>query len=357
VPSETACIEDVPAVDAAREFNEEAAIAADDQSTSGAEELAAVDERTEEWSIASIGIPIVNAIPATNAIPACAASEEAIAIPATESVADEWTIAAIGIPVLNAIPTTDATPGSPIADQQVSIEQHQELPASAVQPAEEPVHAAVEQLQGEEDPAQYVVPDLEDSANEVVETSFEAESDQDLISEDVVQEPITLPTQVIAYRVIFEDEFDAATSNVFDADFERIMDVDSKWRVPQLVEKGKSEREITRERLANQSTSQFNPQNLRLEKAAEALSIDGIPPVLLTKPPAPAMGMPTDTIRSHSRKSSSSSFDSSFSTDGAFDSVPCPGTPVTEYNMTPTKNDDDIYAGGSVTRDDDETTE
>jgi hypothetical protein len=346
VLSETACFEDVPAVDAVREFIEAPAIAADDESISGAEELAAVDECTEEWTIASIGIPIVNAIPATNEIPACAASE-AIAIPATESVADEWTIAAIGIPVLNAIPTTDATPGSPIADQQVSIEQ----------PAEEPAHAAVEQLQGEEDPAQDVVPDLEDSANEDVETSFEAESDQDLISEDVVQEPIPLPTQVIVYRVIFEDEIDAATSNVFDADFERIMDVDSKWHVPQLVEKGKSEREITRERLANQSTSQFNPQNLRLEKAAEALSIDGTPPVLLTKPPAPAMGMPTDMIRSHSRKSSSSSFDSSFSTDGAFDSVPCPGTPVTEYNMTPTKNDDDIYAGGSVTRDDDETTE
>jgi hypothetical protein len=358
VPSETACTEDIPAVDATPEFIEAPAIAADDEPISVAEDLTAVEERADEWTIAAIGIPTINAIPATNEIPACTASE-AIAIPATESVADDWTIAAIGIPVLNAIPTTDVTLESPIVDEQVPIEQ----------PAEEPVQAAEEQLQGEEDPAQDVVPDLEDSANEDAETSIEAESDQALISGDVAptvdsiveyadeQEPITLPTQIIAYPLIFEDDFDAAISNIFDADFQRLMDIDSTWSVPQLVAKGKSEREITRERLANKSTSQFNPQNLRLEKAAEALSIDGTPPVLLTQAPARAMAMPTDMIRSHSRKSSSSSFDSSFSTDGAFDSVPCPGTPVTEYNMTPTKNDDDIPAGGSVTGDDDETTE
>lgn len=357
VSSEATCTQDIPTVEATHEVIEVHAMAADDEPASGTEDLIAVEERTVL---------------------------ETSTIPATESVANEWTIAAIGIPIINAISTNDDITQLAVADtdctedvaQAVSLEDEQvpiEIACtediSSINVSHETGAALVvsEQVQPTEEPAQ-----------------AEEESDEGMISQDTApvvestpeQEAEGVPTPVTVYPVIFEDDFDAAISSVFNADFERLMDLDVAWSVPQVVEKGKSQREITRERLANKSTAQFSPQNLRLEKAAKALSIDGAPPVQVTRAPARAVEMAADMSRSHSRKSSSSSVNSDFSTEGAFDSAPCPGTPVTEYNMTPTKNegyqqavdadrkasgsarnDADIPADATVTGDEQETTE
>ncbi|KAL2128134.1 hypothetical protein VTI74DRAFT_9615 [Chaetomium olivicolor] len=188
----------------------------------------------------------------------------------------------------------------------------------------------------------------------------------------------TVPT----LPVVFEDDFDAPVSTIFDIHFEHLMEIDATWCIPQIIEKGKSEREIVRERLANQSTTRFNLQNLRLEKAARALSIDGPVPVIATSKPAtpivetsnlatpiepkeagtPANALERKTttaleafpaneeapielaeevVRNHSRSASTSSTASKTSVEQStvFDSEPYPGTPVTEYSMTPSKKE------------------
>lgn len=187
---------------------------------------------------------------------------------------------------------------------------------------------------------------------------------------------VTTPLLVTAYPLILEDDFDAAASSIFNTELEYLFDTDITWSIPQIVEKGKSARDTVRERLTKKTTTRFNLQNLRLEKAAQALSIDGAAPISIATQPAPALAaapalpivdqhaeVPADTEGSattpevfsdneeavvdvtkdiatggHSRTGSSSSDESKLSAGAVFDSAPCPGTPVTEYCMTPPKS-------------------
>jgi hypothetical protein len=194
----------------------------------------------------------------------------------------------------------------------------------------------------------------------------------------------TIPTPSPVYPLIFEDDFDAAVSSIFNIDFEQLMEIEFDRSIPQIAEKGKSEREVLRERLANKETAQFNPQNLRLEKFARALSINGPLPVkpatkkaaleaeiatptthvepetavpkyeaetpaeVETKTEAQQVFSDTEeatiekakeiTSRNHSRSSSDSSAASHLSAEAGFDSAPCPGTPMTEHSGTPPKD-------------------
>lgn len=236
-----------------------------------------------------------------------------------------------------------------------------------------------------------VIQDILEAHNDLdFEVDLEAESDNDATCEDVVAEiedfpeelgetnAATLSMPAPVHPLILEDDFDAAVSSVLDTGFESLMDIDMAWSIPQIVEKGKSERDIVRERLANQTTTRFNALNLRLEKAARALSMDGTAPVQITaKVASPAVGysipsthsvgtqevdilsdadsyvvdemdtsidneeVSADLVeemrRDHSCHSSSSSTISHTSSDAAFDSADCPGTPVTQYCMTPPK--------------------
>ncbi|KAK4234320.1 hypothetical protein C8A03DRAFT_18751 [Achaetomium macrosporum] len=161
-------------------------------------------------------------------------------------------------------------------------------------------------------------------------------------------EAVELPISTLP--LIFEDDFDAPISSIFDTDFERHLDIDFTWSIPKIIEKGELEREALRERLAKKSKAQFSLQNLFLEKAARILSIDGTAPVqvatkvttLAAEPaslvlskkatkPTPKTQSGTDepaaSSRNHSRSASGSSKQSNDSVGETFDSAPCPGTP------------------------------
>jgi hypothetical protein len=224
------------------------------------------------------------------------------------------------------------------------------------------------------------------------ESDFEAEAENELSETPAVytmesipeKQQATIPTPSPVYPLIFEDDFDAAVSSIFNIDFEQLMEIEFDRSIPQIAEKGKSEREVLRERLANKETAQFNPQNLRLEKFARALSINGPLPVKpATKKAAPEAEIATPTThvepetavpkyeaetpaevetkteaqqvfsdteeatiekakeitsRNHSRSSSDSSAASHLSAEAGFDSAPCPGTPMTEHSGTPPKD-------------------
>ena len=237
-----------------------------------------------------------------------------------------------------------------------------------------------------------------------LEKDLEPVSPLDAISEEHTDTmPVAIPIPVIAYPLIFEDDFDAAVSSILDTKLERLLDIDITWSVPQIVEKGKSERDIIRERLSNKSTAQFNGQNLRLEKAAQALSIDGTAPMQTATKTAAEMqaaredsapvtsiepereegeisaseANTTDALETftdtedvvvqlakyiasssgmHSRHSSTSSANSGLS-EPVFDSQDCPDTPVTEYCMTPNKIPSDQTTGDDLLQDADKTTE
>ena len=237
-----------------------------------------------------------------------------------------------------------------------------------------------------------------------VEKDLEPASPLSAISENHTDTmPVTIPIPAIAFPLILEDDFDAAVSSILDTELEHLLDIDITWSVPHIVEKGKSERDIVRERLANKSTTQFNRQNLRLEKAAQELFIDGTAPmqiamtttdavqdaredsasvtyieperkegeifaseanvtedletftdtedvvVQLTKVIASGSGM-------HSRNSSTSSGGSRLS-EPVFDSQDCPDTPVTEYCMSPNKSQSDQNTGDELLQDAGQTTE
>ncbi|KAK4096987.1 hypothetical protein N658DRAFT_510772 [Parathielavia hyrcaniae] len=211
-------------------------------------------------------------------------------------------------------------------------------------------------------------------------------------------EPATAHIPLPVYPLVFEDDFDAAISSFLDANFERFIEADMGRSVPQVVEKGKAARDLLRERLVNPASALFNRQNLILERAARALSIMGTGPALAVAatsaagaatPPTPAtpttpmspiepgeapiesepmvaeqeavvstkgeggteaslearpdiadayagLAKKDDTKadRSHSRSTSLSSNDSKESTESAFDTAACPGTPATEYSTT-----------------------
>ncbi|KAL2168571.1 hypothetical protein VTG60DRAFT_7176 [Thermothelomyces hinnuleus] len=235
-------------------------------------------------------------------------------------------------------------------------------------------------IEDSESVAKDVIEDIVVSSNENLDTNtdFAVEAtDEELtqisdvesmetISDEGDEDPMPLPV----FPLIFEDDFDAPVSSTFQAGLELLMEIDTTWCVPQIVEKGKSERELVRERLANRSTAQFNLQNLRLEKAARALTINGGPVHAQTSrkvaalparvPPAKRDIAAPETkdgfaqaevadapARNHSRSTSASSSASKVSADAVFDSAPCPGTPVTEYTGTPTKEAESHAAASS----------
>jgi hypothetical protein len=230
-------------------------------------------------------------------------------------------------------------------------------------------------------------PDLDhlehDSEDELSsEIATPAENDLDQNPEPA---PVTTPVPVTVYPLLFEDDFDAAASSIPNSELELLFDTDISWSIPQIVEKEKSERDVVRERLANKATAKFNIQNLRLEKAAQALSINATAPVdTVTKTLSAADAIPstpstdeqpevstnnedntTEALEvfsdneeaivelakdsptsGHSRTASSSSAESKLSAAAVFDSAPCPDTPVTEYCMTPPKAQaDDVGEG------------
>lgn len=115
--------------------------------------------------------------------------------------------------------------------------------------------------------------DTELRGDETVETANDPATEDDI-------EPESLDSSLLvsAYALIHEDDFDAAISSIHDAEFTRFLGADESWSIPQLVEKGKSEKDAVKERLANRATTRFNLQNLRLEQASRALTIDGFAP-------------------------------------------------------------------------------
>ncbi|KXX81009.1 hypothetical protein MMYC01_202153 [Madurella mycetomatis] len=172
------------------------------------------------------------------------------------------------------------------------------------------------------------------------------------------------------FAAVSEDDFGIAASSIFDADFERFLEVDDAWSVPQLHEAGKAERDIVRERLVNRSTSQFKLQKLLLERASRALSLEVTAPAEVVRRTADiasrvqgprtidASISPT-TPKAHSdgreaivrletasaadpmrsRSVSSSSKNSKASAEPIFDDATCPGTPATDYCATKTAVD------------------
>ncbi|KAL2022082.1 hypothetical protein VTK56DRAFT_6126 [Thermocarpiscus australiensis] len=207
------------------------------------------------------------------------------------------------------------------------------------------------------------------------------ESESEVESEDVQGVPVENHNSAMAdttivvpiYPIIYEDDFDAGTSSVFQPDFLRFMDIDRSWSVPQLIEKGKSQRDLLREKFTS-SLPQTSLQNLQLERASRALTIDGTSPVRKAAMTAAPVGEPTpvstpvseeyaerrvggdghrneaapetisksegtvvelaqDTPRSqtHSRRSSSSS-DSYLSQEAVFDRAARSDTPATEHS-------------------------
>jgi hypothetical protein len=172
---------------------------------------------------------------------------------------------------------------------------------------------------------------------------------QDLVDSKLAEDDELLIPEL---PLIFEDDFDAPISSILDTNFERHLDIDITWSVPQIIDKVQLQREMLRERLAN-----FTLQNLFLAKFARNLSIGGTAPVqVAAKVAAPATVLVSKketkpavntesghdqsaaTIRTHARNPSGSSKQSHDTAGELFDCPPCPGTPVTDYSpVTPTK--------------------
>ncbi|KAK4152703.1 hypothetical protein C8A00DRAFT_34619 [Chaetomidium leptoderma] len=288
--------------------------------------------------------------------------------------------------------TTDHIFESPVADDG-AIDEPAENPAEHIAPVYTKPYFEIDS----ESDIKAVIQDILDNNNDLYfETDFENDFENDsagmdpenavnenTVENDAKAEPaaITMPTPV--YPLIFEDDFDAAISSIFATEFEILMGIDVAWSIPQVVEKGKSQRGIVRERLADHFTAQTDRQNSRLEKAARALTIGGAAPAPAVNKAAvpavedmkPAVPVESDkeaeipvhaedkiedalfpeteedvvelakrmaTRGSHSRTSSSSSAGSKLSVEGVFDSAPCPGTPATEYAATPTRVSQDF---------------
>ncbi|KAL2150950.1 hypothetical protein VTH82DRAFT_6048 [Thermothelomyces myriococcoides] len=121
------------------------------------------------------------------------------------------------------------------------------------------------------------------------EEEFSEGSDVDYMGTISDEEEELIPAPV--FPLIFEDDFDAPVSSVFHQDdLDLLMDSDTAWWVPQIGEKAKSEREVAREELANQwATGYYDDEYMRLEQAASALTIDGVPVQLQTSHKAAAL--------------------------------------------------------------------
>ncbi|KAH6853146.1 hypothetical protein B0I37DRAFT_302778 [Chaetomium sp. MPI-CAGE-AT-0009] len=190
------------------------------------------------------------------------------------------------------------------------------------------------------------------------------------VSQKKGEEPATTPIKAVSvHPVIYEDDSDAGVSSIINDDYERFLQTEDTWSVPQIVEKGfKSEYEILQKRFASWATAPFNP---RLEDAVRELQGLDVPSTVQVAKnataPAPIKGVKTRMIkkagtpttkavetpnetraaeaipmavgfasRNHSRSSSGSSVESA---SASFQSVPYPDTPSTEYSEPSTKDE------------------
>jgi hypothetical protein len=376
------------------------------EETAGA--LTVAHTEADHASFALEDIPTTDSIPAPESVAECTpdTSSDSMAKNVTDLVEDtaaiEETLQAASHEDTSSVPleevpcTAAVTPAEPVAepapvsDEALDSEELAEFPIESQFVAEEDRPAIPSIIQEASDETA-----LETGVQNTLDMKDAAPAVQNFTDKHFEEETASIPTPAPLYALTFEDDFDAATSSIFDTDIGLLMDIDISWSVPQIIEKGKSEREIVRERPANRSTALFNRQNLILEKAARALSIDGSAPVAKatqpvdqsalmtpltpTTPATPAspveleeaaseaqivvqpkaedkinksqeassdneeaaakLGKETSARPSHSRSTSSSSNASKVSAEADFDTAPCPGTPVTEYSTTPVKGD------------------
>jgi hypothetical protein len=231
-----------------------------------------------------------------------------------------------------------------------------------------------------------VVPELLDDEDESG-TEIESEAEEELnkllgihVLPNIAhkdEESVAIPMPVTVYPVFYEDDFDPAVSSICSAaELDELLDRDGPWFVPRIVEKAKLNRQMAQDRFANQRTVQGHYRNLHLESAARNLVLDIPAPVrVIIKAGAPSViketEAPTTTevetpttqetpttkevetphkacaaepipmaigrpSRTHSRSSSGSSAESA---DSSLHSVVCPDTPLTEYSVTPSKDE------------------
>ncbi|SPQ17632.1 f239f9d1-a883-4313-8aed-2ceda5a3e2f8 [Thermothielavioides terrestris] len=210
-------------------------------------------------------------------------------------------------------------------------------------------------------PPQDAVPALEQASEE--------SSDEEDIAGEIISEADTIDKAnnnapatsadlaVPKWPLIFEDDFDAAASSVFDHQFTRLMDIDYSWSIPHIGERIKTKRETERELVRQTLTSwlptrAINLQDLLLEQAARGPSTnpttkgatpaekDATPADFVatkkeadTRPTSEDTGATVDLAdaipagRSHSRSPSSSSSESQLTSGSASENEACPGTP------------------------------
>lgn len=239
------------------------------------------------------------------------------------------------------------------------------------------VVALVEESESDGTVATPEIPDNEDSLDSRTEIESEAEEDlnkplgiyvmQDIAHKD--QEPAAIPMSVAVYPIFYEDDFDASVSSIQGAEeIDKLLESNGLWFVPQIVEKGKLNRQMVQNRFAAQRTAQGHYRNLNLEKAARDLVLDIPAPMrVIIRAATPAVAKETETpttpetpttqavetpkkarvakpipmaiglpSRTHSRSSSGSSAESA---DASLDSEQCPDTPLTEYSVTSNKDE------------------
>ena len=203
--------------------------------------------------------------------------------------------------------------------------------------------------------------EIEFEAKEELDKSFGIHVVPNIVHRD--EEPITTPMPVTVHPVFYEDDSDAAVSSTYIVtELDKLRDSDGAWFIPRIVEKAKLNRRMVQHHLANQRTAQNHHRNLKLENAARNLVLDLPAPVRViittaapavikataavttkevetpnkaraAEPISAAIGFPS---RTHSRSSSGSSAESA---DASLHSEACPGTPLTEYSATPSKDE------------------
>ncbi|KAH6651358.1 hypothetical protein F5144DRAFT_589592 [Chaetomium tenue] len=274
-----------------------------------------------------------------------------------------------------------------ILDTEVISLDKEELTIRGTQPVANTDHvvALVEESGSDNAAATPEMSDNEDDFDSETEIGSEAEEDLNTslgihVTQDILhknEELTAIPMPVIFYQVIHEDDFDACVSSIQGPqELNALLESDSPWLVPQIIEKGKLNRQMVHGRLPNRRTALGHYRDLNLEKAARELVLDIPAPVrVITRaasptviketeiptaqeveipttketPPAREVETPKKTraaqpipvaiglsSRNHSRSSSGSS---AGSVDASVHSEPCPGTPLTEYSMTPTKDE------------------
>lgn len=283
--------------------------------------------------------------------------------------------------------TTASSEEDAILNTEVTSLDKEGLAIQEISPAANIDHVAtlVEESEGDDIA---VVPEAVDNGDDL-ESGIDTESEADdglnksfgiHVAPDIAhknEEPITIPIPVTVHPVFYEDDFDPAVSSICGAaKLDELLGSDGRWFIPRIVEKAKLNRHMVQEGLANHRAAQGHYRNLKLEDAARNLVLDISAPVRAIKTTAaPAVIKKTEaptikevetpatprtpitqevgasnkaraaepipmaiglSSRTHSRSSSGSSADSA---DASLQSVACPDTPLTEYSVTPSKDE------------------